>query len=103
MFFLSACLCKDKAGFYCLVSQTVSRLEVDRKHKIYVLDEETSAAPGEEGCMQFDPPYLLPISDTGSIFMMRKKLDAPGSVRRQAGIFPSRRRRSCPDWEKTSS
>ena len=49
---------------------------MDRKHKIYVLDEETSAAPGEEGCMQFIHP-LTHIRHRVYIYDA-KKLDAPG-------------------------
>ena len=74
-FFCQRVCVKTKQDFTVCKLNSI-RLEVDRKHKIYVLDEETSAAPGEEGCMQFIHP-LTHIRHRVYIYDA-KKLDAPG-------------------------
>ena len=74
-FFCQRVCVKTKQDFTACTLSSI-RLEVDRKHKIYVLDEETSAAPGEEGCMQSIHP-LTHVRHRVYIYDA-KKLDAPG-------------------------
>ena len=74
-FFCQRVCVKTKQDFTACTLSSI-RLEVDRKHKIFVLDEETSAAPGEEGCMQFIHP-LTHVRHSVYIYDA-KKLDVPG-------------------------